>query len=388
MNAKRIIVFHYIPSWLFKTETWLYNQVRFLPPEIENHIVCEKTENLDQFFVPNIHALIETSAWRYFWDKGVRKLGIRQHLDFLVAQARIHHAHVLHSHFGNVGWANRGAAKLAGLKHVVTFYGVDVNYVPKNDSRWHDRYQMLFDQTALVLCEGPHMAQCVVALGCPKNKVRVHHLGVRVEKIAFRPRIWNPAEPLRVLIAASFREKKGIPFALEALARLQSEVPFEVTIIGDAGCEERSQIEKRKILSLIDKYNLKSKIHLLGYQSHEVFFEQAYTHHVFLSPSVTASDGDTEGGAPVSIIEMAASGMPIVSTTHCDIPEVIKNGVSGLLAPERDVDGLVHHLKWLVNHPSRWKQMVEAGRRHVETGYDARVQGEILARVYQEVVNA
>ena len=63
-------------------------------------------------------------------------------------------------------------------------------------------------------------------------------------------------------------------------------------------------------------------------------------HDVFLAPSVTASNGDTEGGAPVAIIEMAASGMPIVSTRHCDIPSVVLDGVTGLLAAERDSEGL------------------------------------------------
>ena len=71
---------------------------------------------------------------------------------------------------------------------------------------------------------------------------------------------------------------------------------------------------------------------LLGYVSRETLREEAYEHDVFLAPSVTASNGDTEGGAPVAIIEMSASGMPIVSTNHCDIPSVVLDGVTGLLA--------------------------------------------------------
>lgn len=49
-------------------------------------------------------------------------------------------------------------------------------------------------------------------------------------------------------------------------------------------------------------------------------------HHVFLSPSVTAPDGDSEGGAPVTIIEAAASGMPVVNSTHCATPEAVYDG--------------------------------------------------------------
>ena len=113
--------------------------------------------------------------------------------------------------------------------------------------------------------------------------------------------------------------------------------------------------------------------------------EEARRHHVFLSPSVTASDGDTEGGAPVSLIEMSASGMMIVSTTHCDIPGVILDGKTGLLAPERDVDGLVERLQWIVAHPEQWMEMQRAGRAHIEAEFDARRQGERLGEIYRDL---
>ncbi len=386
MQAEHLVVLHGFPTWLPQTQTWMYNQVRYLPPDVDCHIVCERTENLEQFDVPNIHSLENAPRWRYIWDKGLRKLRLRRHLGFLVQQARRHGAQLLHSHFGNVGWINLVAAKRAGIKHVVTFYGVDASRLPRDDHRWYKRYQDLFDQVDLVLCEGPFMANSIVRLGCPEEKVRVHHLGVAVHEITFKPREWNPASPLRVLMAASFREKKGIPYALEALGRLQHDVPLEVTIIGDANQEPRGQEEKRKILETIRKHNLTPKVRMLGYQPHSVLFEEAYRHHIFLSPSVTAKDGDTEGGAPVSLIEMAASGMPIVSSRHCDIPEVIKDGKTGLLAEERNVDELVGHLEWLIEYPDEWEKLALQGHRHVEREYDARNQGQALAAIYHELV--
>lgn len=385
MSGPKLTVLHSVSSWLPLTETWLFNQVRFLPPHIENHIVSEETENLDQFYLPNIHSLRDATRWRYLWDKGLRKIRVRHHLGFLVDQAKRHGAQILHSHFGNVGWANLEAARQAGLKHVVTFYGLDVNYLPTKDPCWNDRYRALFSKVDAILCEGPHMARCIVKLGCPEEKVQVHHLGVRVDEIEFKPRVWSPTEPLRVLIAASFREKKGIPYGLEALGRLQNEVPLEITIIGEATREERDQTEKWRILKTIEKHKLAPKIRMLGYQPHKVLMDEAYKHHVFLSPSVTASDGDTEGGAPVTIIEMAATGMPIISTTHCDIPEVIKHGITGLLAEERDVNGLFDHFRWLINQPEAWLEMLQSGRQYVASRYNVSIQGERLGSVYREI---
>jgi colanic acid/amylovoran biosynthesis glycosyltransferase len=380
-----IKVIHSCPVWLPHTQIWLYNQICCLPNEIENHIVCEKKENLARFSLPNIHSLSDSPKFRSFWDRSLRKLRFRPYLGFLVDVGRRENPTILHSHFGHNGWANLDAAKQLGLFHVLTFYGYDVNQLPKIDPRWFKRYKKLFANVDQVLCEGSYMAQCITELGCPANKVEVHHLGVNTWEIDFNPRVWKPDEPLRVLIAASFREKKGIPFALEALGRLQHQVPLEVTLIGDANQEARSQREKKTILATIEKHNLQSKVRLLGYQPYAVFFEEAYRHHIFLSPSIIASDGDTEGGAPVSLIDIAATGMPIVSTKHCDIPEVIKDGVTGLLAHERDVDGLVSHLQWLVAHPEEWHGMVLSARKHVETDYDAQIQGKKLAEIYSKL---
>jgi len=229
------------------------------------------------------------------------------------------------------------------------------------------------------------MARCIVDLGCPEDKVRVHHLGVDLQQIPFTPRAWTPGQPLRVLLCGSFREKKGFPDGLAALARIKDEVPLAITVIGDEHGDERTRAEKRRILEAIAHGGLTERTRLLGYQPYETVMAEASRHHIFLSPSVTAADGDTEGGAPVTLIEMSASGMLPVSTTHCDIPGVVIDGVTGWLAPERDVDALVGHLRGIVAHPERWRGMQVAGRKHMEAEFDARVQGERLAAVYREI---
>jgi colanic acid/amylovoran biosynthesis glycosyltransferase len=384
-GAEPLVVVQSVQRWLPQTETWLYTQIVSLPPDIESHVACTRTEHVDQFPYPRIHALMDLPRWRHVWDRAMRRLRLRNHLRFLHDVARRTHASVLHSHFGFVGWRDLGVSRGLGLAHVVTFYGVDVLFYPTMDPRWRGRYREMFAGVDRVLCEGPHMGESIVALGCPKEKMRVHHLGIDLSLIPFRPRRWTRGEPLRVLMAGSFREKKGFPYALEALARLRKRVSLDVTVIGDEHGEPRTIREKQKIMEAIERGELSGCTRLLGYQPYRVVVEEALRHHVFISPSVTASDGDTEGGAPVSLIEMSASGMMIVSTTHCDIPGVILHGQTGWLAPERDVDALVAHLEWIIEHPERWADMQRAGRAHVEAEFDARRQGERLAAIYHEL---
>ena len=190
---------------------------------------------------------------------------------------------------------------------------------------------------------------------------------------------------MRVLVAASFQEKKGIPYAIEALGRLSREFPVELTIVGDANEEERSRAEKGRILDALERHVMKTLTRMPGYRTHAALFEEAFRHHVFLSPSVTAGDGDTEGGAPVTLIEMAATGMPVVATRHCDIPEIVRHGETGFLAPERDAGALVENLRWLVAHPAEWERIARTARLHIEAEYDVVRQGERLAAIYREL---
>ena len=380
-------VMHFCEEWLPQTQPWIFNQIRFLPPQVENHIVCQRVRNLDQFPSPRIHSLGDAPRIHQFFDRGVRFLGIRRHLGFLRAGIRRIEPQILHSHFGHVGWANLGAVSGLPPRHVVTFYGQDLSRLPKTDPRWLSRYGELFEKGDLFLCEGPHMAKTLAGLGCPEAKIEIQRLGIDLSKIEFRPRRWSPSEPLRVLIASSFVEKKGIPYAIRALRELRHSHALEVTVIGDSNRQPGSQEEKERILGEVESSGLKPAVQFLGYRPHTEFLMEAYRHHLFLAPSVTAAHGDTEGGAPVSIIEMAASGMPVVSSRHCDIPGVVLDGVNASLADERDVSGLVQGMEALIEVHEEWPSRLREGRRHIERYFDAGAQGPALAQRYDDLLS-
>lgn len=377
---------HSSRTWLPLTQNWLYQQAKHLPAGFEHHVVCEWTQNLDQFALGEIHCLADLPRHRQLWDKGLRRVGLRRPLGLLAEVAEHSGASILHSHFGAVGWSNARIAKQLGIRHVVTFYGWDVCGLPRQDRRWRDRYRALFAHVDLVLCEGSHMASRLIALGCPEARLRVHHLGIDTQQIRFRPRSWDAKSPLRVLMAATFTEKKGIPVGLQALALAGEQLPLEITLVGDASGDPHSQNEKRRILDTIEGLRLTDRVRLLGYQSPAALAREADEHHLFLSPSITASTGDTEGGAPVCIIEMAAAGMPIVSSRHCDIPEVIEHGIGGLLAAEGDAQELASHLLQLARCPEQWEAMTRSARRRIEAHYDVRKQADALASIYRSLL--
>ena len=94
--------------------------------------------------------------------------------------------------------------------------------------------------------------------------------------------------------------------------------------------------------------------------------------HVFVQPSLTAPDGDSEGGAPTTLLEAQACGLPVLTTRHADIPEVVREDDSALLSEEEDVGGLAANISLLASGPERWASMGRAGRAHVEARHDVR----------------
>lgn len=384
-DLETISVLHSMDVWLSQTMTWLYTQVKALPSNVNSYIVADKTSHLDQFPIDN---LISADRDLYIW----RRLGQlswqiaqRRGKYLLEKQAGIAKAQVLHSHFGDRGWHNLEFAKRNDLKHVVTFYGYDASRLPIVEPAWRSRYAALFSSADAFLCEGPYLANTLKELGCPEEKIRVHNLGVPVKSIPFKVRVLLGGEPIRILIAGSFVQKKGIPIAIRALAKIRDDIDFKVTVIGDSNGQDRSNLEKLKIQRAVAETGLSDCVTFLGYQTHRELLRQAYEHHVFLSPSIHAEDGDSEGGAPVSLIEMAATGIQIVSTKHCDIPHVILDNSTGLLSDEGNVEQLEYNLRMIARNTCTWRSMSQLGRKRIELHFDSNRQGRALAEIYRSV---
>lgn len=381
-------VLHSQPVWLPQTQPWLYNLVRYLPEaEVKSYVVCDRTENLEQFPVPRLHALRQRRYWPFWEQRLLGRFQARPPGRFLRTLGRRFETDLVHSHFGNIGWRDMPAVRRMPAKHVVTFYGFEIGRLPRHEPVWLDRYAEMFASADLITTQGPDMTRAVVELGCPQSKIRICRLGIEIDRIPYQPRQWQPGAPLRVLIAASFVEKKGIPYALHALAKIKNDVPLEVTVIGDSRADLESRSQKQQILDAISTGGLQKRVRLLGFQPHQTMLQEAYRNHVFLSPSVTAADGDTEGGTVLAIIEMVATGLPVVSSRHCDIPTIIEHGRTGFLAEEKDTDGLAESLRWLIKHPDEWQALTDSARRHVDQRFNAAVQGFELAALYRDVLN-
>jgi colanic acid/amylovoran biosynthesis glycosyltransferase len=247
-------------------------------------------------------------------------------------------------------------------KFAVVFHGADLSTVIAKQGPAY--YHPLFARCDLFLPVSEHWARTLVAHGCPAGKVRVHHMGVDTRKLVFRERQLAPGSPVRMISICRFVEKKGIEYAIRALARALPgcRYPVSYSLVGDGPLLPA-------LRALIDELGLAQQVHLLGWQDNDHVRELLNDTHIFVAPSVTALDGDQEG-IPVSIMEAMAAGLPVLSTRHSGIPELVTDGVSGWLAPERDVEILADRMRTLINAPDSWPALGRAGRAHVVAEFD------------------
>jgi len=377
-------VAHSFDVWLPLTMTWAATQVHAANVDLAI-VLADATENLDAF--PHSPLYTVTGPREAAAVRAARRAHRRAYPRSYRRALRSHRPQILHSHFGYRGWADLPLARRSEVAHVVTFYGQDVTMYPRRWPVWRRRYAELFAAADLVLCEGPYMASSIVALGCPQNRVQVQRLGVDLTRLPCRPRSLGANETPRVLIAGAFRPKKGITAALRAVAAARGAGRrVSVTIVGGSNGGPVEEEERRRIDETVREMRLDDAVTFTGMIPYERLLNEIARHHVFLSPSVTAPDGDSEGGAPVTIIEAAASGMPVVSTAHCDIPEVVEDGVTGLLAPEGDQAALDALLCRLLSHPESWPEMGAAAGEFVRRRFDSRACAAELVRRYRALV--
>ncbi|EER9477739.1 colanic acid biosynthesis glycosyltransferase WcaL [Escherichia coli] len=287
------------------------------------------------------------------------------------------HSDVFIAHFGPAGVT---AAKLRELgvirgKIATIFHGIDISsrevlnhYTPE--------YQQLFRRGDLMLPISDLWAGRLQKMGCPREKIAVSRMGVDMTRFSPRP-VKAPATPLEIISVARLTEKKGLHVAIEACRQLKEQgVAFRYRILGIGPWE-------RRLRTLIEQYQLEDVVDMPGFKpSHEVkaMLDDA---DVFLLPSVTGADGDMEG-IPVALMEAMAVGIPVVSTLHSGIPELVEADKSGWLVPENDARALAQRLAAFSQlDTDELAPVIKRAREKVEHDFNQQVINRELASLLQ-----
>ncbi|MHC4554210.1 MAG: glycosyltransferase [Planctomycetota bacterium] len=306
----------------------------------------------------------------------VNRSDFYQKLVFLLSMIGPKHD-LYHFHFGQTGRLGAAVKKMGvPIKMVTSFHGADVNRIPEEKGKRF--YVELFEQGDHFVANTEYTKAQAAQLGCDEQKISVIPVSLCLNNFNFKPRILTDNERVQILTVGRLVEKKGYQYSIRAIAELiQQGFRLHYTIAGDGPL--------RQLLgNLVDELNLSGHVSFAGEAAQEEVIELYGKSHLFVLSSVTASNGDREGQALV-LQEAQACGLPVISTWHNGIPDGVLDGQSGFLVPEKDVRALTGAIKKLLETPSAWSQMGQAGRSFVEKGYDVKVITTRLVDLYKRI---
>ncbi|MCG3154504.1 MAG: D-inositol-3-phosphate glycosyltransferase [bacterium] len=264
-------------------------------------------------------------------------------------------------------------------KFVANFHGYDFSSTVR--AFGSDYYAKLFKLANLITTQSFYSRDCLISLGCPPEKVMKHPVGADLNLFRFKNRVWtDDGSPIRLIIASRFVEKKGHRVLLDAFRKIvERKKNVELHIVGGGELEQsiRRQISQHE--------GLKQKTILHGWMTHEALAKHLEAMHVFVQPSLTGMLWGEQEDTTTTLIEAQAMGLPVVSTYHAGIPEVVEHGKTGLLVPERNVQALADAILHLIDNPQRLSEMGRAGRALVERQFDIRNLNRKLAFVFDKL---
>ncbi|MCL2416821.1 MAG: glycosyltransferase [Bacteroidales bacterium] len=281
---------------------------------------------------------------------------------------------VVYAQFGNNGARILNVCKALELPLIVHFRGYDSSRKSML-RKYEKKYLELFEYASLVIVVSHDMADRLVNLGCPREKI-----------------VYNPSAPNDVYYhiqpifnkklfvgAGRFVQKKAPQNTIRAFMKVLEKHPDAKLILAGGG-KLFSYCKK-----MVKQNNLNNSVYLPGAFTPEQLTQWLSEATAFVQHSITAPNGDKEG-TPNSISEASLSGLPIVSTFHAGIPDVIIDRKTGLLSNEGDIDAMAKNMIWILDNPQEAQKMGSAGKENIWRNFNLNKCIGILDEVIRKSV--
>lgn len=351
------------PTPSIYSETFIHMQMERLPCAMRIHGSPVATETLPGGAIEplkSMRGILETGYWcglrKTRWE-GPQGAELKRRL-------KRHRIQVVLANFGQAGADLLPFCRALGIKLVVHFHGYDAHKVAVLEE-YKERYRLLGHEADAIISVSNKMTSALEAAGIPAGKIHLNRYGV--DPGQFTPKDGLPDEPLFFGVGR-FVDKKAPYLALLAFAEVRRKFPRARLVLGGDGPLLEATSNLRTGLGLTDAVELPGALshgEVAGWMQRAT----AYVQHS-LTPVHPPDAGDSEG-TPVAVLEAMLTGLPVVSTRHGGIDEVITDGETGLLVEERDVTGMARAMMSLCENRDLAGGMGAAARKTALAHYTA-----------------
>ncbi|PYJ70760.1 MAG: colanic acid biosynthesis glycosyltransferase WcaL [Verrucomicrobia bacterium] len=378
----RRVVASYCSSFLKPEMLHIYRQVKALRG-VDTFVVTKEVQNAQRFPFDDIEIIPKrrTNLLVHGWLKFVERRppivyrGEYQTLDSLLER---HGADLMHIYFGHTGVHLLPFIEQWNKPCVVSFHGADVAHKPEIKD-YPGKLRRLFNAVPLVFARSQSLADRLIHLGCPPEKLRINRTGIPLNEFPFVERQPPRDGKWRVVQACRLIPKKGVATSLRAFAIFKKDNPrAEFFIAGKGPLQPELEM-------LAGGLGILRDVHFVGFLSQPKLLELYASSHLFLHPSEISSNQDQEG-VPNSALEAMATGLPVAATRHGGIPEAVDHGCTGFLVAEEDHVGLAKAMQLITSSSVLLKKMAERAHATVVERFEQAAQIEQLESFYEEAI--
>ncbi|MEM9505191.1 MAG: glycosyltransferase family 4 protein [Cyanobacteria bacterium P01_E01_bin.43] len=289
-----------------------------------------------------------------------------------LAQAiRQHGITHLHAHFGTVATnVARLAAHFTDVPYSFTAHAKDIFHESVEPA---DLRRKLQDAATVITVSDYNVAYLQQQFGADTRTMQRIYNGMNLQELHYQSPIRRCP---RIVSVCRLVEKKGLSVLIEACAQLQQwHCEFTCQIVGTGPLEAA-------LRSQITALNLDDWVEIVGPRPQGEVFDLMQQAAVFAAPYVIGQDGNRDG-LPTTLLEAMALGTPCVATDVTGIPEIIRDGVTGLQVAQQDVQGLATALERLLSQPELRETLATQARSLIETEFDIVRNTAVLRSCFQ-----
>ena len=365
------------------TLTFIYNEINTLAQK--NNVLIVTTKRLNEHLFP-FEKVTEIPFYKHNLDFRIRKTLRAKDLEIGSKKKSFEkqiknvvndfQPDVIHCHFGYESWLfllNFEQQKVPIFLH---FHGFDASHKLKSLRYCNTLNNILNRSDVTPIFVSNFMQKNVEKhLNCKIEHWKLLYYGTDCDFFT-RTKKQPEKNPFVFLQISSFVEKKGHEFTVKAFKKLVENKPdfYCKLILGGDGFL-RKEIEK-----LVQDLDIQHLIEFKGTVNRQEAKDLMENAHCFLHHSVTSKIGDTEG-IPNALMEAMSMQLPVISTLHSGIPELVENGKHGFLVAERDIDDYAAKMQEILS----WNYLPES-REKVIQGFEKQQHGKLLESYYCEKI--
>jgi len=278
-----------------------------------------------------------------------------------------HQIDVVLAEYGTAGSFITPICKNLDIPLLVHFHGFDAS---RKDilNTFKKGYQLMFSYATKIIVVSNAMKQALVGQGCPEKKLVLNTYGPHQDYLNIKPNL----ESNYIISVGRHTYKKAPYLTILAFQKVLEQQPhLKLKMIGDG---ELFDVSKNLVKSL----GLENSIILLGGLERKEIIKHLQSSFLFVQHSLVALNGDSEG-TPVGIIEAMASGLPLVSTRHAGIPDVVIENETGFLVDENDINQMASYILKITDDRELAKCLGEKGK--------AKIQDHFTVEKHLETIN-